>query len=95
MLAFRKILLMYLMDGPLIDTSPQDHIFFLYNDDRRYSTIAKKTIQRIINSTLAAKTLALTLSFPIFFLIPLKSSENLLFSNVFREIKREHWEEKV
>ena len=36
----------------------------------------------------------LTLFFPISLLIPLKTSENLWFSNVFRGIKREHWEEK-
>ena len=36
----------------------------------------------------------LTFFFPMFPLIPLKTTENLWFSDVFRGIKREHWEEK-
>ena len=36
----------------------------------------------------------LTLLFPIIPLIPLKTPENPWFSDVFRGIKREHWEDE-
>ena len=44
--------------------------------------------------SIATQFLNLTFFFPMLPFDPLKTSESLWFSDVFKGIKREHWEEK-
>ena len=64
----------------------------------RYEAPADLQVEHAIKSTVinirVIDAVYLTLFFPMFPLIPLKTSENLWFSDVFMGIKREHWEEK-
>ena len=53
-----------------------------------------KRMQLITSLPILLQLELLTLSFPIIPLISLKTPENPWFSDVFRGIKREHWEGK-
>ena len=52
-----------------------------------YQSVDKRNFVAFVGATLS-------LYFPLFPLIPLKKSENQRFSDVFRGIRREHWEVK-